>query len=261
MHDSAFLEFLPLFIESMPDAYRERYDALGMTAHARVAYGRAERSLAAGTFADRELAQGVVPVCLVAEDRPGLLSSFSAALVLSDLDVVRAEAYTRRIRASGPAEAVDLFWLRNLDPKSRARGPGDQQLARLRALAIALLDGAHDVTSLAMRHRAGAAGVAAGASIRMLRAPNGWLRAIEVRTVDRPGLLFCITSALFALRLQIARCEAKSVRGRVLDRFYVEELDGAPVAPRRVAEIEQDLAAVLGGPKNRAVSSTSAARG
>lgn len=258
MHDSAFLDFLQPFIASMPEAYRERYDAVSMTGHARVAYGRAQRSLAAGTFAERELEPAVVPVCLVAEDRPGLLSSFSAALVLSDLDVVRAEAYTRKLRPNGPAEAVDLFWLRSLETNG---APGDEQLARLRAVAIALLDGSYDVSSLAARHAAGAPSTAAGASIRMLCSQSGWLRAIEVRAGDRPGLLFCITSALFAMRLQIARCEAKTVRGRVLDRFYVEELDGAPVAPRRVAEIEQDLRAVLARPKISAVSSASSARG
>ena len=45
---------------------------------------------------------------MVADDRPGLLATISAALVLCGLDVIEAEAYTRRVEGEHD-EAIDVF--------------------------------------------------------------------------------------------------------------------------------------------------------
>jgi hypothetical protein len=96
---------------------------------------------------------------------------------------------------------------------------------------VALLDGAHDVSSLARVHpleppRAPDPSL----RVRSLLTTNGWLEAVEITAADRPGLLAAISGALFVMKLQIVRCEARTVRGRVRDCFYLEELDGAPVS-------------------------------
>ncbi len=178
--------------------------------------------------------------------RPVLASMISAALVLSALDVFEADAYTRR-DPSGTNEAVDLFWVHR--PGAGSAAPSSEQIARFRALLLALLDGAHDVSSLARVHplhpqRAPDPSL----RVRLLRSANGWLEALEITAADRPGLLAAISRALFLLKLQIVRCEARTVRGRVRDRFYLEELDGAPVSPRRAAELLYEVPARLGLP-------------
>ena len=48
----------------------------------------------------RRLPQGGAVACIVADDRPGLLSLISASLVAQSLDIVSAQAYTRALTAT-----------------------------------------------------------------------------------------------------------------------------------------------------------------
>jgi [protein-PII] uridylyltransferase len=245
MTDLAFIDYMQTFAASMPPRYGLRYDAAAIADHAQVAYRRGRASAAVGTFRWQRERRAGLPLVVVAEDRPGLLSKISAALVLSALDVSEADAYTRRDRCT--REAVDLFWVRRAS--ARSKPPSSEQIARFRTLLVALLDGAHDVSSLARVHplqpqRAPDPSL----RVRALCAANGWLEALEVAAADRPGLLAAISRALFVLGLQIAGCEARTVDGRVRDRFSVEELDGAPVSPQRAADLVRELPALLGLP-------------
>jgi len=59
--------------------------------------------------------------------------------------------------------------------------------------------------------------------------PRPSLEPLEPRTT--------VSDALFRAGLMIVRSEIATLRGRVVDRFYVRELDGRRVARRRVATI------------------------
>src|SRR5687767_14940114 len=96
------------FIAGMPEAYRAGHGRQAMIDHARLAITRGPAAVNVATF--RTNRHDGLPVCVVADDRPALLSLISAALVASGLDVVRAEAYCRETPRG--LEAVALFWLR-----------------------------------------------------------------------------------------------------------------------------------------------------
>lgn len=227
MTDVDFIEFLRSFVHTMPDSYRARYDATTVMEHARVAYDRLRSTLAVGRM--RTPSIHVLPIVVVASDQPGLLSKISAAFVLEGLD-----------------EAIDLFWVRHQDPREK---PNVLSVARFRSVLLALLDGSIDVATLATRHPLSLAHVEdESLLLRMLRSPRGSLEAIDISADDRPGLLCSLTRALASLELQIVRCEARTRRGRVHDRFFVEELDGSPVSAARMAEIERELPQLLGRP-------------
>jgi [protein-PII] uridylyltransferase len=71
---------------------------------------------------------------------------------------------------------------------------------------------------------------------------------VEVATRDRPGLLFKLSRAFHTLGLTIAVAKINTEGTRVIDVFYVTELDGKKVeTPARVAEVRQALLAVLQG--------------
>ena len=110
-------EYIRAFADSMPDGYRDRHDALAVAAHAAVARARGDRPAHVGIVGHG--GPGEVAVCVVARDRPGLLSTISAAFVLSGMDVVAAEAFTRIDERRDP-EAVDLFWIRR---QQKSGGP------------------------------------------------------------------------------------------------------------------------------------------
>src|SRR5690349_5258276 len=97
------------FSSSLPASYRKNFDESAMAAHASLLEARGSERVGIGTFPSSRVGTAL---CVVADDRPGLLATISAALVLSRLDVIEAEAYTRR-RTGKPDEALDVFWVRH----------------------------------------------------------------------------------------------------------------------------------------------------
>jgi hypothetical protein len=116
MTTSAAAEWIDDFAGSMPASYRDRHSRDTIAVHAGIAAGRGSSPANLGRF---DSPQGKAVVCVVAEDRPGLLSRITAAFVMQGWDIVHAEAYTRPLPSADGApdsalktEAVDLFWLR-----------------------------------------------------------------------------------------------------------------------------------------------------
>src|ERR1044071_8868518 len=81
-------EFVSSFLDSMPPHYRG-YEPATVRAHAAVVHRRRSSSVSVGAW--RRLAGGGVAICVVAADRPGLLSLIAAALTSHDLDVIAAQ--------------------------------------------------------------------------------------------------------------------------------------------------------------------------
>src|SRR5579864_8556022 len=95
------------FYDSMPARYRELFDSTDAREHLDIVARRGRANAHAEIW--RRLPDGGAILCVIAHDRPGLLSFISAALVVHTLDVVAAQVYTR-VTPEG-AEAVDFFWL------------------------------------------------------------------------------------------------------------------------------------------------------
>lgn len=99
------------FEASMPERYRETFDAEAVAEHAGIVARRG--NLPAHVEVCGRLPDGVTIVCVVADDRPGLLSRIAASLVIHSMDILSAQAYTR-ISPAGTGEAVDFLWLRRI---------------------------------------------------------------------------------------------------------------------------------------------------
>jgi [protein-PII] uridylyltransferase len=236
-------EFLRQYLRSMPKGYREVFDQAAVETHAAIVQRRASAATRVELW--RELADGVAALCVVADDCPGLLSRISAALVAHDFDVVAAQAFCRK-RRDAQTEAVDFFWIRRLAPKTGAIVPirsGD--VASFGEMLEALVRGRANfdrAAQLARAHRA------AGDAIRVRFEsddPEGHT-VLMVEGPDRPGLLYAITEALFRERVQIVRSDVSTRGGRVCDRFYVTELDGARVHRTRLLGLQTSILAAIG---------------
>jgi [protein-PII] uridylyltransferase len=170
----------------------------------------------------------------VADDRAGLLASISAALVMEGLDVLSAEAHTRKTPA-GRKEAVDLFSVRRTGPDPQR--PIEQHDAeRVRDVLESLLEG--KVDSGPLSRRVAPARPSSETVVRFLESEDGVLSTLEVETDDRSGLLLALAHALFDQRVQIVESEVKTVGARVCDRFQIVEFDGRPIGPARRLEIQ-----------------------
>jgi [protein-PII] uridylyltransferase len=69
---------------------------------------------------------------------------------------------------------------------------------------------------------------------------------VEVSGLDRPGLLYELTTALSKLNLNITSAHVATFGERVVDVFYVTDLLGAKIsAPTRHAAIKRALLAMF----------------
>jgi [protein-PII] uridylyltransferase len=240
--DDAPESFVDAFVQSMPPRYRAMFDAQAVRAHAAIAYRRTGLVVRAEVW--RTLADGSVAVAIVADDRAGLLSLISAALVVHQLDVVAAQAYGR-VLASGVREILDLFWVRRLP--GLGAGPIDSSvIASASAVLRELIEGRVTVEAIARRAAAPRKDPdRASTLVRFEGDDKEGLAVLTVETVDRPGLLLAMCQALFRLRVQIVRSEVRTIDGRVFNRFEVAEFDGAPVRRVRRMQIQVEVLASL----------------
>jgi [protein-PII] uridylyltransferase len=219
----------------MPERYRDSFDGTAIREHAAIVARRADAPAHVEIW--RRLANGGAVACVVADDRPGLLSLISAALVVQSLDVVSAQAYTRPIVGRDASEAVDFLWLRrDADLAMPVRNADALQLAKV---LCGLLTGTLTMESVARRAKQRpSAPPGAATRVAFNETSEAGLSVLTVETYDRPGLLLAITLALFKARVQIVGTDAITREGRVVDRFSIVEIDGAPILRHRRGAVQ-----------------------
>jgi [protein-PII] uridylyltransferase len=242
-------EPIDALLESMPDRYLLANAPESIVQHARVVSDRGARSayLARVTSRHPEAAE----LCVVADDRPGLLASISAAITASRLEVLGAQVYSRQVE--GRWEAVDIFWVRDRDGGTEGV---EQVLPRLERDVDDLCAGRVEPSEL-LRSRTGTASpwrerpspaVPTEVIIDDRASPRHTV--IEVFAKDRPGLLYALAKAMHELGLSIALSKINTEGTRVADVFYVSELGergGAKVARGpRYGEIHDALVQAVG---------------
>jgi [protein-PII] uridylyltransferase len=100
------------FLASLPITYRTVFDGAAAAEHAAIV-NRRQGSHYFELW--RALPDELYVLCLVAEDRPGLLSAVTTALTVVGFHIEGAQIFTRK--SSPNHEALDFFWVR-LDPPS-----------------------------------------------------------------------------------------------------------------------------------------------
>lgn len=223
------------FRASLPDSYRRNFDVRASEAHHAVSSARGDRLAGVGTFPSPRPGTAL---CVTAEDRPGLLATISAALVLCRLDVIEAEAYTRS-RDGHADEAVDVFWVRHDPPERRNEPVTPEDVATLESTLGGLLEGKVDRNRLSdpAARRPSTPG-SVETVVRFIEDREGAFATLEVETGDRSGLLLSLAQALFNQRVQIIGSQVKTNGSRVFDRFSIVELDGSPITASRRLEIQ-----------------------
>ncbi|HVH47008.1 MAG TPA: [protein-PII] uridylyltransferase, partial [Labilithrix sp.] len=252
---------LGAFLQTMPDRYLLANAPEAICAHARVAATRAASRSPVNAALVPSRHPDVGEICIVAEDAPGLLARIAAAITAARLEVLGAQVYSRTVRPAGRAhemtEAVDLFWVR--DARTGAEGVA-QAMPRLLRDLEQLCSGKVDADEL-LRDRVGGASrwrerpspaVLSEVVVDDRASPRHTV--VEVFAKDRPGLLYSLARALHGLGLSIALSKINTEGTKVADVFYVNELNGAKVAPGpRFKDIREALLeAARGAPETQA---------
>lgn len=223
------------FVDSMPASYRATFQGDAIAAHAAIAARRG--ASAARVELWKELPERVVAICVVADDRPGLLSRVSAALVAHDIDIVAAQAYCRT-RADLETEAVDLLWIRRLPGASGSSSPiRVRDVARIGETLDALVRGRASF-EVAVRLARAIRSAAASTRVRFEEHGREHGTVLTIEADDRPGLLLVVTRALFREGVQIVGSRVSTEEGRAIERFVVAELDGAPLRSSRLLALQ-----------------------
>jgi len=235
-------EPLDRILASMPERYLLGNVPESIVQHAQVVLDRGGRAAHVARVRSRH--PEAAELCVVADDRPGLLAGIAAALTANRLEVLAAQVYSRPADSAPPSspgspgaaprvEAVDVFWVRHRD---RGTEGVDTTMSRLATDLEAVCAGALEPGDL-VRRRTGSSSPwrerpspAVPTEILMDDRASPRHTIVEVFAKDKPGLLFCLAQALHELGLSIALSKINTEGTRVADVFYVTELDGTKIA-------------------------------
>jgi len=174
---------------------------------------------------------------IVSPDKPGLLSLVAGVLSAARLDVKSA-----RTRSHGPSAV--MYWI--VSPEPHAREITQNGLRN--EIAKAYEDPTHVEERLLARDKA-------YASIPSVPVPAPEVvffndaatdaTVIEVRSHDRPGLLFRIGSAITHAKVDIRSAIVTTLGAEAIDTLYVTEIFGGPLSDERAQEVTSQLRLAL----------------
>jgi [protein-PII] uridylyltransferase len=230
------------FLRSMPSPYLHVFAMSDVSLHAQIVSERAGRIAHVALW--RVLPAGGAAVCVIADDRPGLLSHVTAAFALHQLDVMSAQIFCRS-PLDRVQEAVDFFWIR---PLRRDRSISAEDVVLVAdTLREYLLDEQRERES-PQRISAVPAAPASGMRVYFdVKALHRGESVLVVETRDTPGLLFAITSELFRQHVEIVASDVRTHGQTALDRFTLTDHEGRSLSGARLAEVQQGVKNALRG--------------
>jgi len=222
-------------------AYWLKVDLAHKLAHARFveAAERAKKPLA--TEVQFDASRGVTELTVLAPDHPRLLSIIAGACANAGANIVDAQIYTTTDGLALDTISLSREFDRDEDETRRA--------ARIAQGIEQALHGEVRLPDVIAKRAAPKGRIKAFAIEPEIQLNNQWSNrytVIEVIGLDRPGLLYELTSTISGLGLNIASAHVATFGERVVDVFYVTDLIGAKIdAPPRQAAIKRALIQLL----------------
>jgi UTP:GlnB (protein PII) uridylyltransferase len=216
------------FLASMPGAYARSFTRDEVAAHARIVARR-------GTvLAHAELCQSVHGslVCVVADDRPGLLAILTDALLVQGIGIRSAQVYCRA-RPDGATEAVDFL---ELQPGRVGSGFEASELETFVQTLNELI--AEDIQASARPSRAPVPRVPAARAYFELEPLRRNQYVLLVEAPDSQGLLHGITSALHSQGVRILSCQIGTEAGTARDRFELVSVSGERLTAVELCDLQ-----------------------
>jgi [protein-PII] uridylyltransferase len=210
----------------LPDRYFAENSSGRVAAHMRL-LGQRRKSGAASLIevSHQNYRLEVTEMVLAAGDIPGLLADVAGVLHANKINIVDAAIYSRAASAEHPAEALDIFRVRD----NYGRLVTDEaRWDKIRADLEDVVSGKIKVETLvAARPRGDSIATwkvpEVPTEIRIDNRGSRDFTIVEVITGDYPGVLYAIARTLFAQGLDIHRSKIATEANRVVDTFYVRD--------------------------------------
>jgi [protein-PII] uridylyltransferase len=223
-------------------AYWLKVDLARQVAHAKLFYAMAAEVRSSATEVATDAFRGVTELTIIAPDHPRLLSIIAGACAGAGGNIVDAHIFT-----TSDGFALDTIFV------SRAFDRDEDELRRGRRMARSIeqaLRGEIKVSEIVIsaKRRADArvGAFAIEPEVMIDNTLSNRYTVLEVSGLDRPGLLYDLTSALSKLNLNIGSAHIVTFGEKAVDSFYVTDLTGAKiVASARQAAIRRHLLAIF----------------
>jgi [protein-PII] uridylyltransferase len=236
-------ERLDAYVARHYPAYWLKVDLPHQLAHARFLSEAEKQKQKLATSVAFDAERGATELTVLAPDHPWLLSIIAGACAMTGANIVDAQIYT-----TTDGLALDTISI------SREFDMEEDELRRAGRIAKAIEEALRGTIKLpemigqraAPRGRIKAFAVEPDVTIN-----NQWSHrytVVEVTGLDRPGLLYALTTTLSKLNLNITSAHVATFGERVVDVFYVTDLLGDKIsAPTRQAAIKRALLALFAG--------------
>ncbi|MBI4275078.1 MAG: [protein-PII] uridylyltransferase [Rhizobiales bacterium] len=228
---------IDIYVARHYPAYWLKVDLQHKVAHARFLRDAEAANETLSTRVDFDHARGVTEFTVLAPDHPRLLSIIAGACTSAGANIVDAQIYTTTDGLALDTIALSREFDRDEDESRRA--------ARIAETIEKTLRGEIRLPDILARRDLVKGRLKAFALEPEVNINNQWSNrytVIEITGIDRPGLLYELTSTLSKLNLNIASAHVATFGERVVDVFYVTDLFGAKLAsPTRQAAIKRAL--------------------
>jgi [protein-PII] uridylyltransferase len=244
------VESAQAFRLSMPEAYLTDFDDATVNEHAQIARARQGAFVHVEACAMDAAQPSTRWLCVITDDRPGLLSLLSVAISAHGLDVKDARIYCRS-RPGRPREAIDFFAVQPVKGSPVENFEADDMTA-IRDSIGGLLGKDTDVEWLARRSTPTARLRPTVSTVPIAPIAHAFFLTdrdhdiLVLDTDDRPNLLLAITLALYRRRLNIVRSNIATLGSRARDDFELSEFDGGRLTDARKREAVGAVVAAVG---------------
>jgi [protein-PII] uridylyltransferase len=184
--------------------------------------------------------RAITEVLLYTPDNAGLFSQFAGAIATAGGSIVDAKAFT-----TSDGFAVDVFSIQDQEGEAFS---DPERLARLHQTIEKTLRGElRPRRELARRNvRTKASAFTIRPKVHFDNEASRIATVIEVECLDRPGLLYDITQAIFEAGLSISTSMVATYGERAVDVFYVRDGFGHKIVhPARLQAVEKRLKTAL----------------
>ncbi|HVV27672.1 MAG TPA: [protein-PII] uridylyltransferase [Rhizomicrobium sp.] len=225
------------------DNYWLAFEEEELERHARLmAKADAEGQLLA-LATDTNRFRAITEIIVYTPDFAGLFSQIAGAIAMSGGSIVDAKAFT-----TSDGFALDVFSIQ--DAEGQAFGDKERLERLYQTIEKTLRGQIRPHQQLARRvQRTRASAFSIRPKIHFDNEASRIATVIEVECLDRPGLLYDVTQAIFESGLSISTSMVATYGERAVDVFYVRDGFGHKIVhPARLATIEARLAKALAPP-------------
>jgi [protein-PII] uridylyltransferase len=218
-------------------AYWLKVDITQKLAHAHFLRSAEQAGKTLATSVAYDAVRGVTILTVLAPDHPWLLSVIAGACAMTGANIVDAQIFTTTDGLALDTIAVSREFDRDEDEGRRA--------IRIADAIEKALSGELRLPDVVTKRAPPKGRIKAFAVEPEVSINNQWSNrytVVEVSGLDRPGLLYELTTTLSRLNLNIASAHVATFGERAVDVFYVTDLLGAKISsPPRHAAIKRAL--------------------